>query len=789
MMKGKQSLERNAPLPHRWGKCEAMLIFVVMLCCTCSYQVSAKKKKYKKKYGYNNRQKETYIDATLNTIKEKKAYLDNNFTENVTNERKKDLKEFNTIRDSYEMTKASVSPNNPDSSKIYTSLYRTMLAEMDYTNKQSETEIGAKQTFLVENLFSMVKELARMEETALMLPGREERRTYQGTIKEMIKDAEEEVLSLQGNFKSPFCCIVDNLKHKMEDPKNIEAFNNVVEFELNHILLELNNNIIANGTDLVQQDWLHGFRSYGGSYGDGGSYGGSYGGNHKDIINRLFQDQEDSHGVLSSFSTYTRKNRLAMKIETTFTCGSYCPSPKTCETKQNEAKRFGSKNVEQICTTPHPGMITERVTNQMNNRIQEFFLYQLPKAIDEGVGQSVQVSCTPCGEGNLDNGFKPYVDPKTFTGLAQFLLAVEALLDSEYLLLQKFHQECFEAKRSMVKQYDQEALNYTTCVGDVNDFYVVKIRGKDSEDNDIHLLQPDYDAWELALTECSMSFSQAIMVINGALMDSIDELQFKFDSQMEDLKEQHTRLFEGLHYFIKVKAQKGRDELLQVLEQKEKEELDAKQRIKARQASLAMEVAQKIVCDIDGITEKPPLKKKELELLEFFFFLAMDASFRDADIDLAMVEVAVDQVCSVDKLTAVEGKCKTVQNGLSPKKGGQRHLRSLQTARTEITRRTRLRLSSTFRCRTCTARALRSNWRQLETADLLSSGIDKDMHGVVDYHRILMDTEESVLKKAESADFFVKFVNYKFAYFLNKGFTYRLEEGMNAFIVQCSIEE
>eukprot|EP00978_Attheya_sp_CCMP212_P010631 scaffold25903_cov52-Attheya_sp.AAC.2 len=37
------------------------------------------------------------------------------------------------------------------------------------------------------------------------------------------------------------------------------------------------------------------------------------------------------------------------------------------------------------------------------------------------------------------------------------------------------------------------------------------------------LIHPDYDAWELAINDCTVVFSQAIMVIDGAYMDTIDE--------------------------------------------------------------------------------------------------------------------------------------------------------------------------------------------------------------------------------------------------------------------------
>eukprot|EP00978_Attheya_sp_CCMP212_P010630 scaffold25903_cov52-Attheya_sp.AAC.1 len=111
-------------------------------------------------------------------------------------------------------------------------------------------------------------------------------------------------------------------------------------------------------------------------------------------------------------------------------------------------------------------------------------------------------------------------------------------------------------------------------------------------------------------------------------------------------------------------AEEGRDELVHELEIQEQEEQEVRQRIlKARQMALAMEVADNIVCDIDGITEHPDLKTRELELvlIEFLFFLAMDASFRDADIDLAMVEATVNQVCLVDKCSAVEIGCAKVK--------------------------------------------------------------------------------------------------------------------------------
>jgi hypothetical protein len=265
-------------------------------------------------------------------------------------------------------------------------------------------------------------------------------------------------------------------------------------------------------------------------------------------------------------------------------------------------------------------------------------------------------------------------------------------------------------------------------------------------------------------------------VINGAYMDKIDEKKFKFNSQMQDLRGKHRRLFDGLQDFTKAKAEEGRDELVQVLEMKEQEEQEAKQRIKARQMSLAMEVAENIVCDIDGIKEHTDLKTRELELIEFLFFLAMDASFRDADIDLAMVETTVNQVCLVDKASLVEIGCATVQQ--EPK----RQLRTRYTLR-------RLRMRSVVRCTSCSRSRIAVDRRQLDTIELMPSYSHKDGMDSVVKHRILKEpreTEESVLAKAENADFFIDYVNFKFADYLNKGFAHRLKG--DTFKVECSLE-
>jgi hypothetical protein len=80
----------------------------------------------------------------------------------------------------------------------------------------------------------------------------------------------------------------------MEDSKSIEAFFNVLEFELNQISFKLKLNLIANGTDLVQQEWLHGAHS------DDGT-------NPKEITKGPFKDKEDSK-VARFMSTQNRGN-------------------------------------------------------------------------------------------------------------------------------------------------------------------------------------------------------------------------------------------------------------------------------------------------------------------------------------------------------------------------------------------------------------------------------------------------------------------------------------------------
>jgi hypothetical protein len=65
---------------------------------------------------------------------------------------------------------------------------------------------------------------------------------------------------------------------------------------------------------------------------------------------------------------------------------------------------------------------------------------------------------------------------------------------------------------------------------------------------------------------------------------------------------------------------------------------------------------------------------------------------------------------------------------------------------------------------------------------------DKDGMDRVVKHRILKETEESVLAKAENAYFFIDYVNFKFADYLNKGLAHRLKEDVDTFKVQCSLE-
>eukprot|EP00978_Attheya_sp_CCMP212_P023038 scaffold69725_cov48-Attheya_sp.AAC.1 len=430
---------------------KAMRICVVLLCCTWSYHASAlqvnngdNQRELKKSIDEQKKEKNDPSDR-LENIKSEVAFLDDKFVKKVVKKRTKELKEFNMIRASYEKAKAKVNPNDPGAHNILTSLYYTLLMEMSNKNKLNGAEIGVNQILLVDELSPLEQELATMEETELFVPVGQE--SYNNktpdlkrTIKEMRKDMKEDVLSLQGTFESPFCCIVDNLKQKMEDSKNIEAFNSVLEFELNQIFLELELNLIANGTDLVQQDWLHGVRS------DDET-------NPKEITKGPFQVKEDSK-VARFMSTQNRGNRLAMKIGINFTCGSFCP--KSCEKKQKQAKKHGKTNVEQFCAT-RSGKMNEEMTDRLSRRVRDFFLYRIkPEEVDQDKSQSVEASCTPCGEGNLDEGFQPYVDPRTFQEIDQFLREIDKLLDREYKLLRKFDQEIFKAKREMVEKYDKE---------------------------------------------------------------------------------------------------------------------------------------------------------------------------------------------------------------------------------------------------------------------------------------------------------------------------------------------
>eukprot|EP00978_Attheya_sp_CCMP212_P007755 scaffold18043_cov46-Attheya_sp.AAC.6 len=714
------------------------------------------KKKSPSSVNSDKKQKE---DLGLEKLKSKQLILTDNFAEKVTKKRETKKQELDSILQNFEEKRDAIQSDDPDAAKKSIELYNTYFEEMRSINEITEVEIGADQAYLADKLALLNIELLEMK--------------AENDDLEMVRDdLEKEVQSLKGNFNDPVCCIVDDIKYKIEDPKKLELFTSALQLEFNQILLETDANVMVIGMELLRQDWMRDIQ-----------FG-------LDDLEHLLNgptatDNGNDRRLLSSTG-----QRLVMQLNANYTCGSYCP--KSCD--ENELKKNDIKNIERFCTAS-PAVMSPDIIGKLNKRIQDLFLYQpsLAEFVQKNEvtnNPEIAVSCASCGEWDTNEGFQSYVNPSLLKGLKDYLKAVDTLMDQEQKRTQQFDQHVLQCKQTWVNDYEKSDMSETECLQKANTVFAKqegatrkrklgkskskkkkkRKKKKRSSDKKSDLAAQVLDAqehaafiseWSLALVGCSDDAIRVFDKINESFHDCIGEGQIRLDSQMASLVKKHEGIYNNLSQYLRDMSRNGEDELRRNLEQVKEDEAEARVRVQSRRKALAFHVVDYIVCDIEGMDSTRALNEPELLQVEKFFMKAMDNSFMRADIDLRMIKASIDKDCVVDPDN------QSIENCFNDE-GTRRSLRI--GGKSYKSRRRRLRFHSLQRCNFC-----RPRWLQPDTVGRRYQGRG-------------LQTVSKELADPENADFFVKYANKQFKKYISLGLRHLITD-KSEFDVRCLLEE
>eukprot|EP00978_Attheya_sp_CCMP212_P033227 scaffold133196_cov39-Attheya_sp.AAC.2 len=148
------------------------------------------------------------------------------------------------------------------------------------------------------------------------------------------------------------------------------------------------------------------------------------------------------------------------------------------------------------------------------------------------------------------------------------------------------------------------------------------------------------------------------------------------------------------------------------METKRELEISTRERILERRTNMAMEVSNSITCEIHGVKVEKALTHIEVVQFEDLFVEAMDAAFRNAEIDLIMEEFVIEEECVLNK--AAQVICTPIDNEDRRKLGN-----SLKSAR-YYRRMKFVRGRSTARCSYCRPRRMRADTARLDGRKLQS---------------------------------------------------------------------
>jgi hypothetical protein len=201
---------------------------------------------------------------------------------------------------------------------------------------------------------------------------------------------------------------------------------------------------------------------------------------------------------------------------------------------------------------------------------------------------------------------------------------------------------------------------------------------------------------------------------------------------------------------------------------------------------MAMEVSNSIMCEIHGVQVRKDLTDIEVGQFEDLFVEAMDAAFRNAEIDLIMEEFVIEEACVLKANN--EELCRTIDNEDQRKLVKSIHQRKLRrwsgSSSRYMTRYAYVRGRSRMRCSYCHPRKIRGDYASLRPGRRkLVSNLALALNEVTD------QTDMTVWEKSDTIrDLIVKDVNEHLTLYLKSAWRQRVT-GKKEFNVVCYIDE
>jgi len=756
-------------------------------------------------------------EVRLELARTEQIVLTDAYARQVTRVREDNNDEFVKIQQDYlSAVPVAHDPSDPKFNPLYDALFE----ELTHKNEKANEEIVSEQAALSEVLVQLEGDLLELANG--LDPEEEGMDLIKESLEATRNELNDEIDSLMGSSKGPICCILDNIgDYLIDDPMLNKKFSRTLESTFNEVMLQLDLNsiMVPNSTRVTHQDWLDEIRF----------------GSEDLQIKVSPQTRGLKHGKRRQKKRRRRHQvrKLAVMLETEYTCGSLCLQ--TCNEKKIEA--LGADGMGQYCL-PHSVNVQQDIVDKLNFQTQSLFANELSDLVEvfndelgdhEAVDRRATISCTACGEWSVDQGYENYVNPDILREVHGYAIAMNKLVDQEKMRMKEFDVALDQAISLYREKKDNAAMLFTVCIGDVNEKYTRGRRklGKSSKSgkgpvptkrptsrptttptrkptktptrrptkrptprptriptqrptSELELLNNDqavdFTAWELDLMICDNANEAAINAINVEYLDTTEKAQFKLDVQLQELAEKHEIILNGMGDYVSKLSVLVEEPLIREMEAKRELEISTRERIIERRTNMAMEVSNSITCEIHGVKVKEDLTDIEVGQFEDLFAEAMDAAFRNAEIDLIMEEFVIEEECVLTK--DAEEICTPIDNYED-----RRKLRKpLRSSAHYFRRMKSVRGRSVARCSYCRPRRIKA-----DTARLSSRKLESNLAIALNELTDQMDITE--WEKSDTIrDLIVKDVNEQLTKYLKRAWRTRVTSKEH-FNVVCYIDE
>eukprot|EP00978_Attheya_sp_CCMP212_P011571 scaffold28626_cov58-Attheya_sp.AAC.3 len=554
----------------------------------------------------------------------------------------------------------------------------------------------------------------------------------------------KEMLSLRHDLEESITCSINSLQIQL-DKNQLLFFSHRLRIVLNHAFRKYGINVVANVSPepVVWQKWSRELDDTIGLHQpispnlpdleEGVEFGCS------DSDSSMMNASLPSLGLGGDPRKSCNEYRGSLTIEANFlfTCnGGLCAQ--ICEGDDCERRTLLSKDDDD-------SELLRNVTTMLNDELTEIFTFYFPNHLTTS-NDNLGVTCNLFGDWNIELGFGGFIIPDSLQNYQDYEEALQKLIAQQDRLMGTVHSRLNHYEAEWVRQYNREESVLLGCLRNA-DNKLEDITSTEGGSGRKHKRE-----WNIDVDACQGTFDENAERFTTLYDDKTTSERYRFDQALLRLAGTHEKIAENLD--IDLASRMDFRTELKELREVAQEYINAIKRVRRK---LAETVKDNIICDIEGLTKE--ISGNDIANMAHSFMLSCNSAFRETGIDLKMKTVGVKNIC---ELVPSHSSCN-----------------SRSYIRKRPNRNTLLRFSSKSTCRACSNDDIREDrLRQLSSNPRTRTPPTRPRRPIVDRTDATNDNTDNItidertgeeteemdeLAKPENVDFFVNYVDDKFA--------------------------